>query len=197
MAIGHSLSSVHYLQKNETENALSRDVANRLLSRRSLLSKVIHFIVHAKYYLIYAPKKKAWPSLRRFLHTAHFLNIYLWKHPIQNFIQTGKVWKIRENFHLLSYILYCFHCTNFQESYNSITWSTLYTELRLNQWRNVGNKHWNVFIILSNLTHWHTTFYNTWRTYIYICIYIYIYIYIYGAPILDVSRSHTTTQQSR
>ena len=39
------------------------------------------------------------------------------------------------------------------------------------------------------LTHWHTTFYNTWRTY--------IYIYIYGAPILDVSRSHTTTQQSR
>ena len=26
--------------------------------------------------------------------------------------------------------------------------------------------------------------------------YIYIYIYIYGAPILDVSRSHTTTQQS-
>ena len=28
-------------------------------------------------------------------------------------------------------------------------------------------------------------------------IYIYIYIYIYGAPILDVSRSHTTTQHSR
>ena len=28
-------------------------------------------------------------------------------------------------------------------------------------------------------------------------IYIYIYIYIYGAPILDVSRSHTTTQRSR
>jgi len=26
---------------------------------------------------------------------------------------------------------------------------------------------------------------------------IYIYIYIYGAPILDVSRSHTTTQHSR
>ena len=26
--------------------------------------------------------------------------------------------------------------------------------------------------------------------------YIYIYIYIYGAPILDVSRSHTTTQHS-
>ena len=26
---------------------------------------------------------------------------------------------------------------------------------------------------------------------------LYIYIYIYGAPILDVSRSHTTTQQSR
>ena len=31
----------------------------------------------------------------------------------------------------------------------------------------------------------------------YIDIYIYIYIYIYGAPILDVSRSHTTTQHSR
>ena len=31
----------------------------------------------------------------------------------------------------------------------------------------------------------------------YVCIYIYIYIYIYGAPILDVSRSHTTTQHSR
>ena len=28
-------------------------------------------------------------------------------------------------------------------------------------------------------------------------IYIYIYICIYGAPILDVSRSHTTTQHSR
>ena len=28
-------------------------------------------------------------------------------------------------------------------------------------------------------------------------IYIYIYIYIYGAPILDVSRSHTMTQHSR
>ena len=28
-------------------------------------------------------------------------------------------------------------------------------------------------------------------------IYIYIYIYIYRAPILDVSRSHTTTQHSR
>jgi len=27
--------------------------------------------------------------------------------------------------------------------------------------------------------------------------YIYIYSYIYGAPILDVSRSHTTTQHSR
>ena len=27
--------------------------------------------------------------------------------------------------------------------------------------------------------------------------YIYIYIYIYGAPILDVSRSHTATQHSR
>jgi hypothetical protein len=28
-------------------------------------------------------------------------------------------------------------------------------------------------------------------------LYIYIYIYIYEAPILDVSRSHTTTQHSR
>jgi len=28
-------------------------------------------------------------------------------------------------------------------------------------------------------------------------LYIYIYIYIYGALILDVSRSHTTTQHSR
>jgi hypothetical protein len=28
-------------------------------------------------------------------------------------------------------------------------------------------------------------------------IYIYIYIYIYGAPILGVSRSHTTTQHSQ
>ena len=34
--------------------------------------------------------------------------------------------------------------------------------------------------------------------YIYVIyIYIYIYIYICGAPILDVSRSHTTTQHSR
>ena len=33
--------------------------------------------------------------------------------------------------------------------------------------------------------------------YIYMCIYIYIYIYIYGAPILDVSRLHTTTHHSR
>ena len=34
-------------------------------------------------------------------------------------------------------------------------------------------------------------------SYKYIYTYIYIYIYIYGAPILDVSRSHTTTQHSR
>ena len=27
--------------------------------------------------------------------------------------------------------------------------------------------------------------------------YIYIYIYVYGVPILDVSRSHKTTQHSR
>ena len=33
-------------------------------------------------------------------------------------------------------------------------------------------------------------------SYIYIYIHTYIYIYIYGAPILDVSRSHTTTQHS-
>ena len=31
--------------------------------------------------------------------------------------------------------------------------------------------------LLTALTHWHTTFYNTWRTY----IYIYIYIYIWSA----------------
>ena len=31
----------------------------------------------------------------------------------------------------------------------------------------------------------------------YVYIYIYIYIYICGAPTLDVSRSHTTTQHSR
>ena len=30
-----------------------------------------------------------------------------------------------------------------------------------------------------------------------IYIYIYIYIHVYGAPILDVSRSHTTTHHSR
>ena len=34
-------------------------------------------------------------------------------------------------------------------------------------------------------------------SYIYIYIYIYTYTYIYGAPILEVSRSHTTTQHSR
>ena len=33
--------------------------------------------------------------------------------------------------------------------------------------------------------------------YIYIYMYTYIYIYTYGAPILDVSRSHTTTQHSK
>ena len=33
---------------------------------------------------------------------------------------------------------------------------------------------------------------NPWATNV-----IYIYIYIYGAPILDVSRSHTTTHHSR
>jgi len=31
----------------------------------------------------------------------------------------------------------------------------------------------------------------------YIYIYVYIHIYVYGAPILDVSRSHTTTHHSR
>jgi len=34
-------------------------------------------------------------------------------------------------------------------------------------------------------------------SHIYIYTYIYIYIYIYGAPILDVSRSHTTTHHRR
>jgi len=34
-------------------------------------------------------------------------------------------------------------------------------------------------------------------SYIYMYVYIYTYIYIYGATILDVSRSHTTTQHSR
>jgi len=32
---------------------------------------------------------------------------------------------------------------------------------------------------------------------LYIYTYIYTYIYIYGTPILDVSRSHTTTHHSR
>ena len=32
--------------------------------------------------------------------------------------------------------------------------------------------------------------------YVYIYIYIHIYIYIYGAPILGVSKSHTTTHHS-
>jgi hypothetical protein len=36
--------------------------------------------------------------------------------------------------------------------------------------------------------------FNPWVTDV---IYIYIYIYICGAPILDVSRSHMTTQHSR
>ena len=39
------------------------------------------------------------------------------------------MWKKGENFHLLSYILYCFHCTNSRKSYNSITWSTLYKDV--------------------------------------------------------------------
>ena len=34
-------------------------------------------------------------------------------------------------------------------------------------------------------------------TFMLLMSYIYIYIYIYGAPILDVSRSHTTTQHSQ
>jgi len=34
-------------------------------------------------------------------------------------------------------------------------------------------------------------------SYIYIYIYICMYVYVYGTPILDVSRSHTTTQHSR
>ena len=42
------------------------------------------------------------------------------------------------------------------------------------------NLYWQFFITLRRLMS-----------------YIYIYIYIYGAPILDVSRSHTTTQHSR
>jgi hypothetical protein len=38
---------------------------------------------------------------------------------------------------------------------------------------------------------------RTWLNLRLLMLYIYIYIYIYGAPILDVSRSHTTTQHSR
>ena len=43
----------------------------------------------------------------------------------------------------------------------------------------------------------HTHIYIYVYIYVYIYMYMYIYIYIYGAPILDVSRSHTTTQHSR
>ena len=35
------------------------------------------------------------------------------------------------------------------------------------------------------------------KSLIFMLLMSYIYIYIYGAPILDVSRSHTTTQHSR
>ena len=66
--------------------------------------------------------------------------------------------------------------------------------------------------LLSNLVSTHRTLrhYYYYYYYYYIMIictpcltlkrlmsYIYIYIYIYGAPILDVSSSHTTTQHSR
>ena len=53
---------------------------------------------------------------------------------------------------------------------------------------------------ISGLSVWNLD----WRDIISECLtlrrlmsYIYIYIYIYGAPILDVSRSHTTTQHNR
>jgi len=53
--------------------------------------------------------------------------------------------------------------------------------------------------ILTQSMFWHPT---SWRSFLTLrrlmsYIYIYIYIYIYGAPILDIYKSHTTTQHSR
>ena len=50
--------------------------------------------------------------------------------------------------------------------------------------------------LLLSVTHL-DVFFSLTRGLLMSYIYIYIYIYIYGAPILDVSRSHTTTHHSR
>jgi len=60
--------------------------------------------------------------------------------------------------------------------------------------RNVEEKNVLLFVAISSLVLELLTL-RLLMSYIY--IYIYTYIYIYGAPILDVSRSHTTTQHSQ
>ena len=56
-------------------------------------------------------------------------------------------------------------------------------------------------VVLSSLPVWRSVFrlYRLYRLFVLTLrrLMSYIYIYIYGAPILDVSRSHTTTQHSR
>ena len=57
------------------------------------------FIVHAKYNFIYA-QRKSWPSMRRF-------STYICENIVHRISSNPeKAWKIRENFHLLSYLLY-------------------------------------------------------------------------------------------
>jgi hypothetical protein len=61
LVIGHPLSSIHYLPKNETENALSREVAD-FYQGVLCFQKSYIFIVHAKYYFIYAKKGMTFPA---------------------------------------------------------------------------------------------------------------------------------------
>ena len=74
-------------------------------------------------------------------------------------------------------------------STSEITWTQWYRIVSKEHWRNDEDR------VKAEYSHTHISALTLRRLMSY--IYIYIYIYIYGAPILDVSRSHTTTQHSR
>ena len=109
-----------------------------------------------------------------------------------------KKWKY---FH--AYNVSCYpHHTEMQTGLLGVLWSTKFKQhIHSKRTLNTLNAELNpIFYLLALLAH-HFLHVSGIRvkslTLRLLMSYIYIYIYIYGAPILDVSRSHTTTQHSR
>ena len=95
---------------------------------------------------------------------------------------------------LISYEDWYFPKTDSDRSLTDAVQILTITVTRSYKQNNSHSKKWTVICARKRLTWWERDIFLTLRR---LMSYIYIYIYIYGAPILDVSRSHTTTQHSR